>query len=165
MTDELCGYETPNGPCQNPATEGDSCWIESHGGHASGHGQPKKLKGDSDEQERRRQILFAVAGDGLKVHHQASLAGVSTETLRRSLCCVENPSDPRLDEDPCDFCGNYARARARGAREVLSDCKTEFVASASYGYTKTEKREVTGEGGGPLELNVNETVVETDYED
>jgi len=151
MTDELCGYETPNGPCQNPATEGDSCWIESHGGHT--HTRPKKLKGDTDEQERRRQILFSVAGDGLKLEHQAALAGVSTDTVRRALCCVKTPRAPKLTEDPCDFCGNYARAHARGAREVLSDCKPEFVASASYGYTKTEKREVTGEGGGGIVIH------------
>jgi hypothetical protein len=58
------------------------------------------------------------------------------------LCCVTSPRDPALDTNPCDFCANYAQAHANGAREVLNDCRPEFVASASYGYAKTEKREV-----------------------
>jgi hypothetical protein len=37
--------------------------------------------------------------------------------------------------------------------------------AASYDYKKTEKREVTGDGGGPVEVTLNETVVETEWSD
>ena len=26
----VCGYPASNGPCQNPATEGERCWLENH---------------------------------------------------------------------------------------------------------------------------------------
>jgi hypothetical protein len=101
-------------------------------------------------------------GQGLKVRDQAALAGVSPDTLRRALCCIESPREPTLDADPCEFCANYAQAHANGAREVLNDCRPEFIASASYGYVKKEERELTGDDGGPLELNITRTVVDDD---
>jgi len=31
--DDICGHPTADDtPCQNPASEGDSCWIDAHGG-------------------------------------------------------------------------------------------------------------------------------------
>ena len=83
------------------------------------------------------------------------MAGVSADTLRRALCCVETPRNPVLDSDACDFCVNYAQAHANGAREVLNDCRPEFIASASYGYSKKDEVEVSGEGGGII-FNVTE---------
>jgi hypothetical protein len=106
--------------------------------------------------DRRQKLVFLAVGDGLKVHHQASMAGVSPDTLRRYACCIEDLSRPVLDDDACEFCENYAQAHARGAREVLDDCRPEFRASASFGYVKEEKREHehTGEGGGPVQHNL-----------
>lgn len=142
MGDDTCGHETAKGtPCQHPVTEGDSCWIPSHGGNADNHGRPKLL----DDPQTRQRILVAV-GQGLKVCDQAALAGISPDTLRRGLCCVETPRQPELDSNPCDFCADYAQAHANGAREVLQDCRPEFVASASYGYVKEEKRELEHSG-------------------
>jgi len=142
MSKETCGHPTADGtPCQHPATDGDSCWIPAHGGDAESHGRPAAF----DDAQTRQRVLVAV-GQGLKVGHQASLAGVSPDTLRRALCCVESPRDPSLDPDPCDFCANYAQAHANGAREILNDCRPEFVASASYGYSKKNEVEVSGEG-------------------
>jgi predicted transcriptional regulator len=50
----------------------------------------------------------------------------------------------------------YARAEVR---EII-DQLVELVGAA-----EPDKHEIMGEGGGPLEISVNETVVETDYED
>lgn len=140
MSDDVCGHVTADGsPCQNPVTDGDSCWLPSHGGDADNDGgRPRKF----DDEQTRQRVLVAV-GQGLKIEHQAGLAGVSPDTLRRALCCVETPRDPSLNDEPCQFCENYARAHANGAREVLQECRPEFIASASYGYVKEEKRELS----------------------
>jgi len=166
MERATCGYETAAGtPCQHPTTDDgdpDRCWIDSHNGDATTDaGQGGRPREFDDEQTRQR-VLVAV-GQGLKVRDQAALAGVSPKTLRRALCCVETPRNPALDPDPCEFCRNYAQAHANGAREVLNDCRPEFIASASYGYVKEERRQVTGEDGGPLE--VTSEVVTVSFDD
>jgi len=43
----------------------------------------------------------------------------------------------------------------------MRQCLTSILDRAGHGPTET--REVTGEGGGPLEVSISETVVETDY--
>ncbi len=155
MADDICGYETATGsPCQHPTTEdGDSerCWIPAHGGGAGEHGRPAAF----DDEQTRQRVLVAVSS-GLKVSHQASLAGVSTDTLRRALCCVKSPRAPTLESKPCDFCVSYAQAHANGAREVLDDCRPEFIASAAYGYTATEERKHTGDEDNAIVFNVKE---------
>jgi hypothetical protein len=149
---ETCGYPTASGtPCQHPTTEDgdpDRCWEDSHNEAETDAGQSGRPRAFDDQQTRQR-VLVAV-GQGLKVRDQAALAGVSPDTLRRALCCVDAPREPALDADPCEFCADYAQAHANGAREVLNDCRPEFVASASYGYVKEEKHDV--DQSGELEL-------------
>lgn len=154
MSDQ-CGAPTAAGtPCQHPTTsdgDPDRCWIDTHNDTPTDSptgGRPRLI----DDPQTRQRILVA-AGQGLKVRDQAALGGISPDTLRRALCCVETPRQPTLDPDPCEFCENYAQAHANGAREVLNDCRPEFIASASYGYSKSEEHEITGEGGGGIVFN------------
>ena len=151
--DDICGYEAPNGPCQNPATEGDSCWIESHGGHVNGHGRPSKLEDRWDE-------IMRGARQGMTLEGCARLAGVAEKTLHQ----WKNEHD--------DFRKSLKRARAEGELKHLQsvdDAGSRFVLERSFGYVKTEKREVdashehTGEGGGPIQVEFNETTVKTDW--
>jgi len=130
--DDTCGYDTPNGPCQNPATEGGSCWIESHGGHASGHGRPTKLQEHKDE-------ILAAARQGLTYEGMARVAGVGISTLR----------EWRKEYD--NFSAALERARSEAERELIEDVDAEFILERSYGYMKTERHELTGEDGGPVE--------------
>lgn len=157
MTDATCGYETADGtPCQHPTTDdGDSdrCWIDGHNDSPTDSGDGGRPALLDDEQTRQR-VLVAV-GQGLSVADQANLAGISARTLRRGLCCIESPRSPDLDPEPCEFCRNYAQARANGAREVLQDCRPEFRASASFGYVKEEKKQLTGDDGGAIEVASN----------
>ena len=166
MSDDTCGHPTADGtPCKHPTTDDgdpDRCWEDSHNDAPTESGSSGRPRAFDDEQTRQR-VLVAV-GQGLKVEHQASLAGVSPNTLRRALCCVDTPRNPSLDADPCEFCRNYAQAHANGAREVLNDCRPEFVASASYGYVKQEKHQHTGDGGGPVEVT-SEVVTVTETND
>jgi hypothetical protein len=122
--DDICGAMTGDDePCQNPATEGDSCWIESHGGHVSGHGRPSLL--DDYEED-----ILAAAEKGLTYEGIARVAGIGVSTLH----------DWR-DEHP-DFSESLERARSRGERELIDDVDPEFILERSYDYVKTEKREV-----------------------
>jgi len=142
MTDEdICGAETADGtPCQHPA---GSCPHPAHSDpdvdNPQGRPEGNTLRDDPDARER----LYEATELGLNVTHRASMAGVSPDTLRRALCCVETPRKPDLTvAEPCDFCAGYARAHAEGAQEVLAECRPEFRASASFGYSETERREV-----------------------
>jgi len=159
MTDDTCGHPTQaGGECQHPTTDdGDPerCWIPSHGGGSDNHGRPSSFDDD------KREAIYSAVGTGLKANHVAAAAGISVQTLRRWLCCISDLAEAELEEDPCDFCKGYARAHADGAREVLEDTSAEFRASASFGYRKTERQEVTGEDGSPVTIEVSEEVADT----
>lgn len=111
--DDLCGYETDSGPCQNPATEGDSCWIESHGGSVSGHGRDPKLT-----RERQEGIaLMLEAG-----HSQAAAArahGIRPQTISEwKAKGRENP-----ESIYGDFTERIARARAEGEKQYVEQLR------------------------------------------
>ncbi|NLV11893.1 hypothetical protein [Haloarcula argentinensis] len=125
MTDDICGYEGTggDGPCQNPATDGDSCWIDAHGGHVDGHGRPSLLEEHEDD-------ILAAAREGLTYEGIARVAGIGVSTLH----------DWR--DEYGDFSEALERARSEAERELIQDVDAEFVLERSYGYVKTEKREV-----------------------
>jgi hypothetical protein len=150
MTGDICGQptETTDQPCQHPV---NACPV--HDGNGD-QGRP------SEFDEETAEAIYAAVGSGLNVGHVAAAAGVSASTLRRWTCCVDNLAECELTaDDPCEFCKGYVRAHADGAREVLEDCRPEFRASASYGYTKTEERDLNHSG-----LTVSPEFVDTDDE-
>lgn len=128
MTDDICGYQDTAGdqPCQNPATEGTSCWIEAHGGDVGGHGRPSKLEDTWDE-------VMAAAERGLTMEGIARAAGIGVSTLR----------DWRSQYE--DFSAELSRARARAEQDLIRDAGAEFVLERSYGYTKEQEIELSGE--------------------
>lgn len=155
---ELCGEPTTKGhPCRNKKS---SCpWDHDNGGNPNGR---TKLLDDG----RKQELVLTAVRAGLTFSDQAAHAKVSEDTLRRRLCCVETPREPTLTTDePCDFCESYAHAHAGGAISVLEECKPEFRAAASFGYTDKQTVEHTGEGGGPIEINFSEEVVETPWQE
>jgi len=165
MADDTCDHPTAaGGECQHPTTDDgdpDRCWVDSHNDAetTSGQGGRPRLLDD----RRKQQIIYTAVNSGLTVEHQANLAQVSPDTLRRALCCVETPRTPELTtEDPCEFCEGYAQAHARGAMQVLDECRPEFRASATFGYVKEEKHQHTGDEGGALEVSLTRTVVGSD---
>jgi hypothetical protein len=156
--DDICGAECADEtPCQHPA---GSCPVASHSDpNAENAGRPAAF-----DDERRRELVLTAVRAGLTIADQAAHAKVHPKTLRRRLCCVETPSEPSLTtEQPCQFCRDYVHAHGDGAIQVLEQCRPEFRASASFGYHKTEGREVSGEGGGPVEVTFTEEVVETSW--
>lgn len=154
MTDDTCGHPTADGtPCQNPATDGDTCWLNEHGGDADPSGRDFSLSEDDHDQ------LLNAARQGLSKSGCARAAGVSHTELNRYLDAHE------------EFRSDFAQARANGeaklVREGLRDPETDssmakFLLSTSFDYVKKEKREVTGDGGGAVEVTLNREVVDGD---
>lgn len=147
MTDDTCGHETPNGPCKNPATEGDHCWIKSHGGDVDGHGRDWSITEDDHDD------ILDAARVGLSQSGCARAAGVDEKCLRRY-----------LDAHP-DFRRAFMRARERGERRLaergltdpdVDSSMAKFLLSTSFGYVKTEKREVD------MDANVDVTTLDAD---
>jgi len=159
---ETCGHDKADGtPCKLPASRPDGrCHHHTdHADEQAPSGRPPAF----DDADRRDTLINAVS-TGLSIRDQAALAGVSKRTLQRSLCCIDTPRECELTTtDPCEFCRRYVRARGQGAMEVLQECKPEFRASASYGYVKTEKQELTGEDGD--DIKVTSDVVTVTRED
>ena len=160
---DRCGYKKDDGtPCELPNSRSDGrCHHHTTvDAERQRQGRPKLL-----DDERKQQIIYTAVNSGLTIEHQANLAQVSPDTLRRALCCVETPRTPELTtEEPCDFCEGYAQAHARGAMQVLDECRPEFRASATFGYVKEEKRQVTGKDGGPLEVETSVSTITFDDE-
>jgi transposase-like protein len=124
MTDEICGHPTGDGgECKNPPTEGDHCWIYSHGGDVSGHGRPSLLEEYKDD-------LLEAAREGLTYEGIARVAGVGVSTLHEWRNEYE------------DFSESLERARGEAERELVQDVGAEFILERSYAYVKTEKREI-----------------------
>ena len=73
---DVCGHETANGtPCQNPATDDGSCWLDAHGGSAAPSGRPSKLS-----HSRQEEICQAVEA-GKSLTSAARMAGVDRTTV------------------------------------------------------------------------------------
>lgn len=142
MTDsETCGHETPTGPCKNPATDGEHCWIDSHGGDVGGHGRPSKFEDTKDD-------LLAAAREPIKTRDVARSVGIGESTLFDWLDQYD------------DFSESFRRARAEAARDLVArgledpDVDTSmvrFLLERTFKYIKTQEIEHTGDG---LTINV-----------
>jgi hypothetical protein len=146
MTDDTCGHPTGDGtPCENPATDGDHCWIPTHGDPdaENPHGRPSLL-------EEYEEDILVGARQGMTLEGCARLAGIDESTLHRWINKHE------------DFRKSLKRARAQGELQHLqsvNDSGSRFILERSFGYVKTEKRELehSGEGGGGIVIDLNES--------
>lgn len=126
MTEDICGAECADGtPCQNPA---GSCGVPSHSdpGAENPHGRPSKLQEYEDD-------ILTGARQGMTLEGCARLAGVPEQTLHRWIKEHEG------------FRESLNRARAQGELKHLqsvNDAGSRFILERSFGYVKTEKREV-----------------------
>jgi len=155
VTDDTCGHETADGtPCQNPATDGGSCWIPAHGGNVEDHGRDFAIS-ESDHDD-----LLTAARDGFSKAGCARAVGVTIQSLERYL-------------DAHDvFRKAFTRARHEGERTLVrgplvDDESTpdidgqhaRFLLSTSFDYIKTERTELTGEDGDDLQIETEVTTV------
>lgn len=146
MTDD-CGHIKDDGePCELPGSRDDGrCHhhTDVEGKRARG-GRPSQLDDVYDD-------VMDAAERGLTYEGIARVAGIGLSTL-----------DDWRDKHE-EFAKELEQKRAIGEQKLVdrvAEEKPEFILERSYDYIKTEKREVSGEGGGPVEVTINETVVE-----
>lgn len=159
MTNEnICGYEKDDGePCQRPGGWGTDASIGHCRDHAEEYTTPRKLD------EETRQALIGAAQTGAFKRHCADVAGIARSTLWEWLNQGEEHAANGMNTPLADFYRTFQRARGAGAVSRLREVDPEFILERSYGYTKSQEVELTGEGGGPIEISLNETIVETSY--
>jgi len=137
MTNTVCGEPRSDGdPCQWDVDAKGPCPFHNDG-DSPDNGRPSKLEDTKDD-------ILDAAREGLTLEGCARVAGIGVSTLR----------EWRKEYE--DFSAALRRARAEAERELIQDVDPEFVLERSYGYMKTEKREITGENGGGLTLNLND---------
>lgn len=164
MSDDLetCGHETADGsPCQNPASDGDSCWLSEHGGDSDPSGRPSKLSYD-----RQEKIATAVEA-GKSITSAARMAGVDRTTVYGWVDKGEADKKAGKDNEFTEFYDRLTRAKGHGedfyfnlALELARENEDHrFIASLmkqrypdSWGETET--------GVEAPELNVTSDVVE-----
>lgn len=153
--DDICGAECADGtPCQNAA---GSCGVASHSDPDAENAQGRDFSlGESDHDD-----ILEAAAIGASKRGCARAAGVSHTELERYL------------EAHDGFRASFERARARGEAELIEgglrdedvdSSFAKFLLASSFDYKKTEKKEVTGDGGGAVEVTFNEEIVGTPWE-
>jgi len=166
--DDICGAECADGtPCEHPA---GSCPVASHDPDAGDdvenpQGRPSKF---TDE---RAQDAIEAAREGLSKAGCERAAGVGDGTLTNWL--EADPEFTTSDGEQAQFFRAFRRARRVGESSLVDgglhddevdSSMAKFLLASSYDYKKTEKKEVTGDGGGPVKVNFHEEVVETPWE-
>lgn len=137
---DICGAECADGtPCEHPA---GSCPVPSHDdpGAENPQGRPSTLDEHEDD-------ILTGARQGMTLEGCARVAGIDESTLHRWI--------DKYD----DFRKSLKRARAHGELQHLQSVNnsgSRFILERSFGYTKTEKREVEATHSGELELTTQE---------
>lgn len=142
MTDDICGAETAEGtPCQHPAGDNGYCWVPQHNPTPDGGTDPGGrdfVISDDDHED-----ILDAARAGLSRSGCARAAGTDKDSLRRYLDAHD------------EFRADFMRAREKGERRLaergLMDPDVDgqmarFLLSTSFGYVKTEKRELEHSG-------------------
>lgn len=150
MTDEKCGYEdtTTGQPCRHPA---GSCPVPTHTEAAPDGGNPQGRPSKFTD-ERARDAIEA-ARESKSEAGCARAAGVSHTTIQNWQ--ERDPTFTDEDGKQRSFLAAFTRARADGEsmliegglrEEDVDSSMAKFLLASSYGYQKSEKREVEHSG-------------------
>jgi len=164
MTEDTCGEIKNDGePCEyTPKCEDGKCGIHTEETDTDDGGRPSKF-------ENVREDLIEAADGPLNLKQVANKGGISRSTLYEYLDEYEEFSD------------SFKRARASAAErltqraldpeDAIDISFARFLLERSFKFIKTERQELNathehaGEGGGPVEISISETVVETGHGD
>jgi len=143
--------------CNATKNDGDPCeYAASYDDGKCGiHTDEKDNIGRPSEVDKHTDDILIGARQGMTMQGLARLAGVDESNLYRY-----------LDRNP-EFRKSLKRARAQGELKHLqsvNDRGSQFLLERSFGYVKTEKRELehAGDGGGALEVALRREVVDGD---
>ena len=139
MTETCNATKNDGDPCEYAAKyEDGKCGIHTdHNPRQDPGGRPSLLEEYEDD-------IMIGARQGMTLEGCARLAGVAEKTLHSWINNNE------------EFRKSLKRARAQGELKHLqsvNDRGSQFLLERSYGYVKTEKREIMGEGGGAVKVD------------
>jgi len=158
MSDE-CGASTAGGsPCELPGSYPDGrCYHHTDAADADSGGRPTKFT-----DERARQAIDA-AELGKSIAGCGRDAGVGESTMSD---WKEN-EDLRFegpDGNEYNFSAAFRRARGDGETYYITEGRdpdgdvdpsfAKFMLASSYKYKKTEKQEITGDDGDPVQTEI-----------
>lgn len=107
--DDICGHPTANGSaCQNPATDGDSCWLDEHGGSADPSGRDREPPSKATQEQ-----IASVIEDGGSIREACRKAGVHREQFGRWMEYGDEEDAGPFQE----FRDRLVRARGQGEAE------------------------------------------------
>lgn len=169
MSNDVCGAECVDGSeCQNPA---GSCGIPSHSDPEAEnpHGRPSIFT-----DELAREAIDAATTRYSYAGIERAI-GVGEETLNGEGGWLDQDlTFEDADGNERNFSRALERARGDGEEELIQGglyddemdtSMAKFLLATSYGHKKTEAREVTGDGGGPVQVEFTEEIVETSWGD
>lgn len=133
-------------PCGNCNRLGHPCHHHGDDDTPAAGGRPTKLTPD-----RREEILDA-ARIGTTMEGCARAAGIGVSTLYEWLSRGDDGEEPYAE-----FSEAFKRARAKGEQRLVAQVhqsKPEFILERSYGYVKTERRELSVPDAGGAEVKV-----------
>ena len=139
MAEETCAATKNDGdPCEYAAKYDDGkCGIHTdENPRQDPGGRPSLLDEYEDD-------IMVGAQQGMTLEGCARLAGVAEKTLHSWINNNE------------EFRKSLKRARAQGELKHLqsvNDRGSQFLLERSFGYVKTEKREIMGEDGGSIDV-------------
>jgi len=111
MSDDICGHPTADsGPCSNPPTEGDHCWLEDHGGDVT-PGRDREPPSKSTQEK-----IASVVENGGSISEACRRAGVHKETFYRWMNYGEEEDAGPFQE----FRDRLVRARGEGEAQYRS---------------------------------------------
>ena len=139
MTETCNATKNDGNPCEYAAKyEDGKCGIHSeHNERQDPGGRPSLLEEYEDD-------IMVGARQGMTLEGCARLAGVAEKTLHSWI----NQNE--------EFRKSLKRARAQGELKHLqsvNDRGSQFLLERSFGYVKTEKREIMGEDGGAVDVS------------
>jgi len=153
MGDSTCGHPTADGtPCELPASASDGrCHHHTDTDERANGGREWAID------EADHEAILSAARDGFSKAGCARAAGVGEASLQRYLDAHD------------DFRSAFMRARHDGERTLvkgplidhpdapgggpeIDGQHARFLLSTSFEYAKTERKELTGEDGGPVEV-------------
>jgi len=166
----ICGYEgTDRGyPCQNPATDGDSCWLEGHGGdvdHPGGgrpEGSTKLAKMAEAEAYELMDSIAEVIENGGSIAEAARKSGIHRETIGSWMEIGEGKPEGEIHRE---FFDRLVRARGEGEgnyRQMLmrialeSEDTASLMAMLKQRYPESWGEVNRGEQAGGVVVNLGE---------
>ncbi|MFB6374062.1 MAG: DUF5763 domain-containing protein [Bradymonadaceae bacterium] len=160
MSDQCQATTDYGDQCKNPAGEDGYCHVESHGSQSDGDDTQAR-----DPQYDPELVAQAIRGADGNLTEAAERVGCHRFTVHRY--CNDFEVCRKARDDARNSLVDRARStldeKLTSQDEMVSLKAAKFIAKHyDDGAAEKQKHEHTGEGGGPLEVTINDSVVSPD---